>query len=92
MVRKVRYIVGSGCELGVPLSTGQRVFEAGIVYDVSNYADFHRLIKHGDFEEVLDEIPAEEVLEVAPEVPSDEPVEEPQIIKISPNKKKGVSE
>lgn len=87
MSRKVRYVVASGCELGIPLSDGQNSFETGIVYTVESYDDFHRLIKHGDFEEVFDEVPVVEETPV-----KDEPVVDDEIIQISPNKKKGVSE
>lgn len=53
MVRKVRYIGGSGGLLLYPLSDGRSEFFAGITYEVENYDDFMRLMNSNDFEEVL---------------------------------------
>lgn len=55
MVRKVIYVGGSGILLHEPLSDGRQAFEEGIVYDVENYADLHRLLKNRQFQEVIDE-------------------------------------
>lgn len=74
MSRKVKLVTSSGVELGFPLSDGQTVFEAGIVYTVNSYEDFHRLIKHGDFVEVIDEpvVAPEQKSEILEEAPKED--------------------
>lgn len=55
MVRKVKYIDGSGCILRYPLSDGRFEFYAGIIYTINNYDDFMRLISSNSFVEITNE-------------------------------------
>lgn len=48
---KVEYVAGSGIELLLPLSDGQRLFNAGTVYDLANEDDFVRLCSSYGFED-----------------------------------------
>lgn len=50
--KKVRYVAGNGVRLAFPLKNGLDSFEAGIVYTITDVADYKRLMSRNDFEDV----------------------------------------